>query len=166
MAAVEPGAVVQPGQQLARISRTDVYEMRASLPAGSAESLRPGQRIALTSRNLGRDYEGTVHRFAPDLDPATQSVTAFVRVSGKGLRNNLYLEGAIAGEGLEGVVVIPKEALNRDGTVYHIKDGVVAAHPVEVARIDADKAYLRGLPAGLTVITENMAAPIVGQRAR
>ncbi len=134
MAAVDPGSIVQPGQELARISRTDTYEVRAGLPASATGHVRKGQTVQLTSRNLGRQYQATVNRFGTAVDPATQTITAFLRLSGPELRSGLYLEGEVAGQSLTDVAVLPKEALSRDGRVYVIIDGVVRTKAVEVSR--------------------------------
>lgn len=163
LAAIEPGAVVQPGQVLAKISRTDVYELEVSLPVSLVEQLRVGQSVSFRSRNLDQDYVGKVHRFGPRIDPATQSVTAFVRLSGPELRSGLYLEAEIPGERLEQVAVLPKEALNRDGTVYVISEGVVTAKEVDVLLLESDKVYLNGIATGDVVVVESSDEPLVGR---
>ena len=165
-ASVEPGSYVAPGAPLATLSRTDVYEVRASVPADAADRLRPGQKIELRNRNLGTSYTGAVNRFGTGIDEATQTVTAFVRVSGKGLRSGLYLEGELAGESLDDVTELPKQALRRDGNVYVVRDGTVQLTPVEVAAIEAENVYVRGLPAGTRVITGGVQGEIVGTAAR
>ncbi len=166
MASVEPGSYVNPGQPLARISRTDVYEVKVSLSPDAVAQVESGQQVQLHSRRLGSEYTATVNRFGAAIDVTTQSVTAFLRLSGKGLRAGLYLEGELPGSKLENVAVLPREALNRDRAVYVITDGVVRAKPVEVALIEADKVYLRGLTDGERVIIEASEESIVGTRAK
>lgn len=164
-AQLEPGAIVQPGQQLATLSRTDVYEVRAAVPAAAADQLAPGQKVDFYARNLGRRYRGTVNRFATAVDPTTQTQTAFVRVSGPGLASGMYLEAELAGRTLDGVSVLPKQVLTRDGKVYVVADSVVQAKAVEVALVESDKVYLRGLSPGDRVITSDVQGEIVGTRA-
>lgn len=166
MASVDPGSYVQPGAPLARISRTDMYEVKASLPAVAVERVKVGQQLKLHTRNLGKTYTGTVNRFGTAIDPTTQTVTAYVRVSGAELRTGLYLETEIPGSSLEDVAVLPKEALTRDNTVYVIADGVVTKKAVEVALVESDKVYLRGLNAGDRVIVRTESEAIVGTRAK
>ncbi|MEL6143488.1 MAG: HlyD family efflux transporter periplasmic adaptor subunit, partial [Bacteroidota bacterium] len=163
---VDPGSVVQPGQLLATLSRTDIFEVRAAVPVASASSLKVGQRIELFSRNLERSYQGTVNRLGASIDPNTQSVTAFIRVSGPDLRTGLYLEAELAGQSLEQVAILPKEAMSRDNHVYVISDGVVKSKPVNPLVIDSDKAYVAGLNSGDRVITQSIASSIIGTRAK
>ncbi|MEM9836201.1 MAG: efflux RND transporter periplasmic adaptor subunit [Bacteroidota bacterium] len=165
-ASVEPGAIVQPGQQLATISRTDTYELKASLPASAVEKLKIGQAIRLFASNINQYYEGKVNRFSSVLDQRTQTVTVFVRLSGPQLREGLYLQGELPGEVYPEVMALPKEALTRDGNVHLILDSMVVLQAVEPVLIEADKVYVRGLSNGDRVITEATQKPIVGTRAR
>lgn len=165
-ASVEPGSVVQPGQVLGTLSRTDEYEVRAAIPARAANLVKPGQKITLTNRNLGTTYTGTVNRFGAGIDETSQTLTAFIRVSGNDLRTGLYLEAELPGASLSGVSVLPKQVLTRDGKVHIIQDGIVQLQPVEVVDITADEVFLRGLPAGTRVITGGIEGEIVGTSAQ
>ena len=137
----------------------------AALPAEAAARLKVGQSITLRSRNLDQSYRATLHRFSTGIDETSQSVTAFLRVSGASLQSGLFLEGELQGQSLKAVTALPKEVLNRDGNVYTIADGIVRLQPVEVAAIESDKVYLRGLAPGTRVITGGVQGEIVGTRA-
>ncbi len=165
MAAAEPGSYVAPGAPLAKIARTDLYEVRAQIPAVTIDQVATGQKVKLFARNLGQEFTGTVHRFGAAIDPATQTVPTFIRVSGKALRTGLYLEAELPGNALTDIVVLPKEALTRDQQVYVINDGIIGTKAVEVALVDADKVYLHGLDNGDRVITEAVNKAIVGSKA-
>lgn len=163
---VDPGSIVSPGMPLATLSRTDVYEVRAAVPAATVSRIRPGQKVDLYATNLDAVYTATVNRFGSSIDAATQTVTAFLRVSGKQLRTGLYLEGELPGQELNSVAILPKEALTRDNQVYLINDSVVVAKAVTPVLIESDKVYLHGLAAGDRVITQQAKGPIVGTKAR
>jgi multidrug efflux pump subunit AcrA (membrane-fusion protein) len=166
MAAVDPGSYVSPGMPLAKISRTDVYEVRADLPANAVLQVKVGQKIQFLARNLDRKYTGTVDRFGSAIDPATQTVPVFIRISGPELRSGLYLEADLPGKQLTTVAILPKESLTRDNQVLVIEDGVVIAKGVEVALVESEKVYLRGLADGDRVITVEPQGAIIGSRAR
>lgn len=164
-ASVEPGSVVQPGQVLGVMSRTDVYEVRAAVPVRAANLIKQGQKLTLYDRNSQKSYLGTVNRFAAGIDERSQTLTAFVRVSGKDLRAGLYLEAELLGQALNGVSVLPKQVLTRDGNVHIIREGIVELQAVEVLDITADEVYLKGLDAGTRVITGGIQGEIVGTTA-
>ena len=162
---VQAGSVVQPGQLLATLSRTDQYEVRLAVPSTVVAQVRPGVTLALRDAATGRTYRGTIHRFATDVDASTQTLTAFARVSGSGLYAGLYLEAELPGQVLTQVTVLPKQALTRDGNVYVVADSTVQVKPVDVALIEADKVYLRGLTPGDRVIVAPLDGSVVGTRA-
>ncbi|MEM8585153.1 MAG: efflux RND transporter periplasmic adaptor subunit [Bacteroidota bacterium] len=167
MADVDPGSYVQPGQPLAQISRTDVYELEASLPVNASELVSEGQQIELYSSSLDRTFTGRVHRLGTAIDPGTQSLVAYVRISGQGIRSGLYLEGEIAGQTLEEVYVLPKDALGRDQTVYVVdSEGVVQSQAVELVYVESDQVFVRGLQAGTKIIVEQVDEPIAGSRVK
>lgn len=168
MASVEPGSYVSPGAPLARISRTDVYEVQAAIPALAVadDRVKEGQKIGIDVRDTGGTYVGTINRFATNLDEGTQSVTAFIRVNSAALRTGMYIEAELPGKNLRQVAVLPKEALLRDNTVYVIVDGIVRQKAVEVAFLDATNVYLQGLDNGDRVIIQSVEKSIVGSRAK
>ncbi|MEM1359356.1 MAG: HlyD family efflux transporter periplasmic adaptor subunit [Bacteroidota bacterium] len=166
MAAVDPGSFIQPGAPLAKISRTDSYEVRAALPAKAVAGVKSGQKVKLYARNINREYTGVIHRFGSVIDPSTQTVPTFIRVSGEELREGLYLEAELPGPVLKQVAALPKEALTRDNQVYIIQDGFVRAKSVEITLIEADNAYLKGLTNGDRVITTAVNGTIVGSKAK
>jgi multidrug efflux pump subunit AcrA (membrane-fusion protein) len=165
-ARVDPGAVVSPGAPLATLSRTDIYEVRTAVPATSVPLLQTGQQIELRAVNLDEHYTATVNRLGAVIDENSQTVTAFLRLSGKHLRSGLYLEGELPGRTLEEVAELPKEALTRDNHVYRIVDSTVVLHPVTTVLVEADRVYLRGLEDGMEIITQHISSPIAGTRAR
>lgn len=164
---LQPGAVVQPGQPLATLQRNDVYEVRAAVPAAAAVRLKAGQKIAMRAPSIDRTYRGTVDRLSSQIEDGSQSVTAFIRVSGEELRTGLFLEADLPGQTLRQVAALPKEVLTRDGNVYVIRDSTVRLQAVEVAALQADKVYLRGLTTGERVITSGVqGTAVVGTRAQ
>ena len=163
---VDPGAVVNPGTPLATLSRTDIYEVRAAVPAAAVPLLRTGQQLSLRAVNTDQTYTGTINRFGAAVDESTQTVTAFVRLSGPELRSGMYLEGALPGRTLEAVADLPREVLTRDNHVHLLRDSTVVLHPVTPVLIESDRVYLHGLEDGMEVITQAITEPIAGKTAR
>lgn len=160
-ASVEPGTYVQPGAPLATLSRTDVFEFRAAIPEREADRISVGQTMELTAQG-GTKYTATVNRFDPVIDQATQTVTAYLRLSGKGLRSGTYLEGNLSGEVLKNVAVLPREALHRDDTMLYKDGNTVRSVAVDVIRLNADNVYVRGLTNGQEILTQATAAAALG----
>lgn len=160
-----PGAVVSPGTPIASFSRTDTYELKAAVSVSQIDQLSQGQKIKLTQRNTGQSYSGTIHRIGGTIDPSTQAVPVYIRVSGKGLRENLFLETSISAGSKDDIVALPLTALNRDNQVHLIKDSTVFLLDVEPVRFSETEVYVRGFKGGEQVIIESINEPIVGSKA-
>lgn len=162
---VSAGTVVSPGAQLGRFSRTDVYEFKANLSAADIEKVKLGQKLALRQPASGKTYTGTVQRIGGTIDPGTQAVPVFIRLSGSSLRDGMFLEAQMATEALQQVVALPLHALTRDGQVHVIEDSTVVLQTVDPVRYVDDVVWVAGLATGTEVVTEALTEPIVGLRA-
>ena len=165
MAQLDAGDLVMPGTKLGEFSRTDIYEVRASLPANELSRLSAGQEIALHSRTTGEQYVATVNRLGKSIDPATQSVAVYLRVRGEGLREGMYLEGAVASERYPKAVKIDKEVLTREHQVYTIQDSVVRLKTVTPVYYRQNTVIVQGLAAGDQIITDPILSPLQGTKA-
>ena len=159
------GTIVNPGVPLATYSRTDVYELKAAVSSADIYQLKPGQKLKLYHRNTGKKWTGTVHRLGSTIDPTTQSIPVFIRVSGSGLREGMFLETQIGSVSTEGVVILPLSALTRSNQVLMINDSTVISKPVERVHFEQDKVWVKGLAGGEKIITESIEVPIVGTKA-
>lgn len=162
---LSPGAIVSPGVPLGTLSRTDIYEYQTSISIADVEVIRKGQVIELLSVTTGQRWQGKVHRVGKTIDPATQSVPVFLRVSGQELKSGMFLEAQINAKNYENVVRIPNELLTRNNEVHVIQDSVVVLKPVEVVSNDGREVLVRGLSSGEMLIAEQPNGPIVGAKA-
>lgn len=75
---VEPGESVAPGQQVARIVDPTVLEVPIQLPAAAQSAVSVGDAVTLRPTNdPQRVFTATIARVAPEVDPASRSLTVF-----------------------------------------------------------------------------------------
>lgn len=162
--------VVQSGEHVARgaamftVVRNDVLELTASVPARLAGDVRTGQRVRFTAD--GRDFEGTVARVSPTIDPTTRALTVYVRVPNAdgSLRGNTFASGRVVGRTIPGALVVPtpaiRQAQNSDSSfVYRIAAGTVQRVPVRLGVTDEAAGVaqvLDGLAEGDRVVVGNV----------
>ena len=161
---ISPGAIINPGIPLATYSRTDVFELKAAVSSSNVSQLRPGQKLKLIHQNTGQSWMGKVHRLGGTIDAGTQAIPVFIRVSGKGLREGMFLETSLNGENQSGVVVLPLTALNRTNEIHQILDSTVVLKKVEPVHYEQDQVWVKGLDGGEVIITETIDEPIVGTK--
>ena len=158
------GALIRQSQPLGTLTATN-YELAATVPVADLTHLQPGAKASLTGPE-GQRYEATVSRLSTQIDPATQTATAFLSVRGKGLREGLYLRGEARGASLGDVTVLDQRFLVGADEVYVLRDSVLRRTPIEIVRRNEDQLYLRGLPAGTTVLDEAVPGAYDGMRVK
>jgi HlyD family secretion protein len=111
---VLPGAVAQPGQEVARLIRDGRLELAARVPELELPGIAPGQRVRV--RHGAAEIEGEVRAVAPVVGADTRLGTVHVALpAGSGLRPGMFAQAEIM-PGARPALVVPNEAvIFRDG---------------------------------------------------
>jgi len=166
-AAINEGAVIRPGQQLGELMATGYYEMVATVPLSQLDFLRPGAKVKLFSEDIDGKWDGKVRRISDQIDPGTQTVNVFVGVSGKNLREGMYLRGEADARELDGVVEIDRDLLIDEAAVYVVKqDTLLRLLPVNVVKFNRRTVIVDGLPTGTKLLTSDVAGAYDGMRVK
>lgn len=157
--AVEPGARVSAGTELARVAADGDLEAVLQVAESDARLVFPGLRVALTA-DAGR-LKGHVVR----IDPAVVNGTIPVHVALDGspafARPSMHVDGAIELERIAGAVSIARPAGAGDDAaldLYLVEPGGATARRVRVrlGHGSLDRVQVRsGLSAGATVIVSD-----------
>lgn len=185
--AADLGQFVSPGQSLGTIFATDVVEVslplsdedlgRVGLPLAFAETEdNPGPRVTFTASVAGqqRQWQGSVKRTSAAINPQTRLINVIAELEdpyGEGADNGvpmapgLFVNAAIDGRALEGVVRIPRAALRGVDEVF-VGDGPAGKldiRTVDVAFSNDDGAFLHsGVDAGELAIVSPIQAAFDG----
>lgn len=161
---VEGGVHVARGAPLFSIVRNGTLELAAAVPARQAGTLRTGQVVHFLAD--ARSFDGTVARVSPTVDPATRSVTVYIRIPNPGgtLRGGTSATGRVVNRLLTGVLTVPTSALRQgaeDGKpfVYRIDGRTINVAPVQLGAVDERQGIAQvteGLQAGDRVIVGNV----------
>ena len=153
---IQPGSLVRAGQMMGELMGTGLYEMKATLNLEDLQFIKTGIKVDLYSDAVAGNWTGTVKRISDQIDPNTQSVIAYIGVSGKGLREGMYLRGNLNTQNINSAVRIPIELVVNQNQVYMIKDGVLALQTVEIVNTNADYAIVKGLRDNSLILTEKI----------
>lgn len=161
---VEGGVHVARGAPLFSIVRNGTLELAAAVPARQAGTLRTGQVVHFLAD--ARSFDGTVARVSPTVDPATRSVTVYIRIPNPGgtLRGGTSATGRVVNRLLTDVLTVPTAALRQgaeDGKpfVYRIDGRTINVAPVQLGAVDERQGVAQvtdGLQAGDRVIVGNV----------
>lgn len=151
---INPGAVVRAGQKLGELMNTGNYELQVTVPLSELKYIQVGNPVTLTSDDLEGSWTGRVKRINNQVDAGTQTVKVFISAGGQNLREGMYLKGDIAARTIPNAVKIPRDLLIDQRAVYVVRDSTLDLVPVEVIKITADAAIVRGLPEGAPILEE------------
>ena len=158
------GAVVSPGQPLGTLMNTSSYELAATVPLSDLDYLQPGRSVELRSEDTQRTWNGKVRRISNQVDPTSQTVTVFIGVSGRELREGMYLKGRVAGPALENVTRIARDQLVDQNQVYLVRDSALTLRPVEVVTYQGDNVLVRGLEENAPLLDSKVSGAYDGMR--
>lgn len=164
---INEGAVIRPGQQLGELMATGFYEMVATVPLSQLDFLQPGGEVKLYSEDIEGAWTGKVRRIGDQIDPGTQTVNVFIGVSGKELREGMYLRGEADARMMNNVVEIDRDLLIDEGEVYVIKnDTLLSLVPVDVRKFNRETVIVSGLPNGAKLLISDVAGAYDGMRIK
>ena len=110
------------------------------------KSIKIGNTVKLHSDNLEGQWTGKVKRISDQIDPSTQSVIVFISVSGKNLREGMYLRGDITAGNISNAIEIPRNLLVDQKAVYTIQgDSLLVLQNIDLIRINGTKAIIQGV---------------------
>lgn len=159
---VDEGGLINPGQPLGTFISDTHYEIEAGASLKLASNLKVGQRIALTSNELGKTFTATVVRINNIVDPNTQNIPVYLSLYDPALKPGMYLEGKVKIEGFANAAIINKDILTRDETVHVLEQKTIRKKEVKVLFSTTDSLVVAGLNEGDQLITKAFDRPVTG----
>ncbi|MFW6032652.1 MAG: efflux RND transporter periplasmic adaptor subunit [Phycisphaeraceae bacterium] len=173
------GQHIVSGQPVATVYATDRLEVPVPLEDQELRwfAVGPdrGAEAEVTTRFAGSNqvWRGRVVRMEGQIDPTTRMATVVVAVPAPDagetpLLPGMFVDVAIRGRELEGVLPIPRHALREGGEVWTVdEDSRLHIQPVEIAWLDSEQAFVSGgLEPGQIVVTSNLDAVAEGMPVR
>lgn len=163
---IQPGALVRAGQQMGELMGTGAYEMKATLNLEDLQFIKTGSKVNLYSDAVSGSWKGTIKRISDQIDPNTQSVIAYIGVSGRGLKEGMYLRGALNSKVIESAYQLPLELLVNQNQVYAVKDGQLALQEIEIVNKNANYAIVKGLTDEQIILKEKIIGAYEGLQVK
>lgn len=161
---IYPGALVNPGANLATMINTSRYELTATVALSDLKYIKVGQKVNLSSTDLDQSWTGSVSRIGSQIDPSTQNIIVYISVSGANLKAGMYLKGTITGGQVEEIYTLPKDIFVNPSTVYVIQDSILREKYVTTFRRLENTVLVKGLEDTDMVITGSRAGLYEGQK--
>ena len=150
-----PGTVIRPGQKIGSFIDPSVFELEAPVNAAMIDYLKPGQSVNLLATDKsGRSWTGKVIRINSLLDPSTQTINAYIQVSGNGLEEGMFLEAVVAAKEIDNAVELPRETLFDENQVYTTDGKELIKTTVDPVYFTENTVIVRNLKDGTDVLVK------------
>jgi membrane fusion protein (multidrug efflux system) len=163
----EVGSVASMNMQIAMLIRTDEMEVIIPVLPEKLEWIGKGMEVELV-RNNGRTATGRVSRIAGFIDPGSQSVNVYVSVKNRHssqLLEGEYVEAEFTSQGTVSGMLVPREALQNENSIYVLENGQIQERPVSVVERLEDAYIIEGFNEGETIVVESLVDVKPGQLA-
>lgn len=164
---IDEGGLVMPGQMLATIAETGSFELELAVQEDEADLISIGSKVIAGSESEQNEWEGRVIRKAGNIDPATQTLKVFARITGKNLLDGMYLNANIYGKEIENAFQIDRSALVNAESIYYLNDSSeLQLKNIDVILTNRKSAFLRGIDSNTTVIAQPLANVALGTKIK
>ncbi len=158
---------------LVKLSQDDLYRLVIPVPESSVRYIRVGDAVQVRVPALNRTFPGKVARFSMDVQEGTRTMHTEVDVpnSDRLLMPGMYAETTLTLEAKDNVLVVPLEAVSREGSQTTV-DVVNSAGKVELRVVtvgletSTDAEVVSGLAEGDEVVVSDRSGLKPGQEVR
>ncbi len=151
-ATIDPGTLVRAGQKIGTFVQLGTYELEAPVSRNDLKHLQVGSTVKLKSTELDKEFNGTVSRINSIINPTTQMVSIFLKVTGAELREGLYLKATINGGAEQNALLVDRNMLEDGKAIYTISaDSTLVLTPIEVISFLDEKAIIKGIKNGMLI---------------
>lgn len=163
----EVGSIASMNMQIATLIRTDEMEVIVPVLPEELDWISNGMKVEL-NRNNGKSVKGNISRIASFIDAGSQSVNVYVSVQNnrnQQLLEGEYVEAEFTSPGTISGMVIPREALVSENSIYVLENGQIAEKEITVIERLEDNLIIEGYADGASVIIESLVDVKPGQLA-
>ncbi len=161
-ALVNPGSLVRQGQKLGEFINPSVYEMEVAINATYINLLQKGNMVELFSLDKSNSWKGEIIRVNGRVNQASQTVKTFIQVTGKDLKEGMYLEAKLEAKKEKGAYEMARKLLVNNESVYVLKDSVLDLVQVNPVYFKDKTVVIKGLADGTKVLSKSVPGAYAG----
>lgn len=152
-ALVDPGTLIRQGQKLGELINTGSFELEAQVSQQYLANLRKGKKVVVKELEGDQSWQGYVKRINEIIDPATQTVSLFIQVSGRGLTEGQFLQAEILAKDEPNVMRLNRSLITQKEQVFYVKnDSILSLMDVTPVHFTDEYALVRGITEGTALL--------------
>ena len=161
-ALVTEGTLVRQGQKLGTFIDAGVYELEVAISKRYADLLEIGNKVALTTIDGEKKYNGTVSRVNGNIDQASQTINAYIEVRNKNLREGMYLEASLNAKEETDAVNLNRTLLQPNNKLFVVRDSILDLIDVKPVYFSEKSMVVKGIPNGTTIVSKPVPGAYAG----
>ncbi len=165
-ALVNPGALIRPGQKLGEFIDRSSYELEVAINTAYGDLLGVGKTVQLHNVERTKTWTGKVIRVNSLVDAASQTIPTFILVSGKGLKEGMYLEADVTAKEEANTYEVNRKLLVENDKLFVVRDSALQLVNVEPIYFKESSAVVKGLQDGEQLLSKTIPGAYVGMRVK
>ncbi|RNC85065.1 MAG: HlyD family efflux transporter periplasmic adaptor subunit [Winogradskyella sp.] len=165
-ALVTEGSLIRNGQKLGEFIDPSIYEMEVALGKSYANLLKVGETVSLNNLDKTQTYTGKVSRVNGSIDATTQTINAYLEVSGANLKEGMYLEANLNAKSEDNAIEINRSLVLEGDRVFVVRDSILDIVDVNPVYFSDTKAVLKGLPNGTVILSKSVPGAYAGMAVK
>lgn len=154
----EPGAIVNPGSQIAKIAKTGSFEVKVPIDIEDLDLYKNKNSVTFTDANGTQIGSGKMLRISDVINQQTQSADVYYSISPLKeitVYNGMFLNAKIDIKEEKETMALPRNALT-DNTAYLLNNGKITEQKILIVGSKPDTVFVTGLSNDATVILERV----------
>ncbi len=152
-AAIDKGVLVRPGQKLGEFINPNIYELEVAVNSAYANLLKVGNQVILQDVEKTKSWNGKVSRVNSLVDPNTQTIQAYIRVNGSGLREGMYMEASLKAKTEKNTFTISRKLVVDNNKIFRINNNKLELLEVDIVHFTENEAVIKDLPSGIEILS-------------
>ena len=166
-ALVNPGSLVRQGQKLGEFINPSIYEIEVAVNANYIDLLQKGNSVQLSNLEYSKTWTGKIIRINGKVDQSSQTIKAYIQVSGSGLREGMYLEANLVAKNEKNSYEMPRKLLVNNESVYTVKeDSILDLVKVNPVYFKDKSVVIKGLNDGTVVLAKSVPGAYPGMAVK
>ncbi|MEM9921526.1 MAG: HlyD family efflux transporter periplasmic adaptor subunit [Bacteroidota bacterium] len=165
-ALVRHGTLIRPGQKLGEFINPNVYELEVAVNATYAKLLKIGKSVKLNNVDKSNAWQGRVVRVNSRVDASSQTIPVFIQVSGKELKEGMYLEAEVTAKEEKNTYEVSRKLMLSENQLFIVRDSVLKVAEVEPVYYKESSVVIRGLADGMQILAKPIPGTYDGMKVK
>lgn len=154
----EPGAIANPGAQIAKIAQTDNFEVKVPISIEELGLFKENSTAKFIDAKGNTVASGKIIRISDAINQQTQSTDVYYAITpekGATLYSGMYVNVSIQKEAMKETMTLPRTAVN-EGKVKILDGEKIKIQEIMIAGSKPDSVFVTGLKDGKLVVLEQI----------